>query len=241
MAISKRTVVSWCLAALLGTSAPARAGYEPFQGYVEMPQTLAPMIMGNLATENLRLINENNAGGGKGSRDAAAKGTTIAPGSTAGTGTVRALAARYPAAQRAGIEQAFGEALRTYRQLEARLGIPANDVGGAVAAYLAGSYMAYREVDLPDQHFPVLAAQMRSVLAKNPAFQRASGPEKRDMYEQMAIIGTFMALTREALKRQPPGETVARRVREAARSNLEQFLKTDADRVTIGERGLVIR
>ncbi|MED5621626.1 DUF6683 family protein [Ideonella sp. BN130291] len=227
--------------ALLAGSAAVQADYAPFQGYVEMPQTLSPMIMGNLASENLRLINEQNArGGGKATTAAAAKGVTIAPGS-ASTTTPRVLAARYPTTQRAQIEQAFSESLRSYRQIEAKFGIPSNDVAGAVAAFLAGSYMAYRDVDFPDRNFSTLVAQMRNVLASNPAFQRASAAEKREVYEQMAIIGTFMAVTREALKRQPPNATVAQNFRESARANLEQFLKTDASRVTINEQGLVIR
>jgi hypothetical protein len=228
--------------ALLGGSAAVHADYAPFQGYVEMPQTLAPMIMGNLANENLRLLNAQNGRSGKTApaNTTAPKGTTIAPGS-ASTSTPRVLAARYPANQRAQIEQAFSESLRSYRQIEAKFGIPSNDVAGAVAAFLAGSYMAYRDVDFPDRNFSTLVAQMRNVLASNPAFQRATAAEKRDVYEQMAIVGTFMAVTREAIKRQPPNETVTQNFRDAARANLEQFLKTDASRVTINEQGLVIR
>jgi hypothetical protein len=239
---SKRLAVSWGIAALLGAAGLAHADYAPFQGYVEMPQTLAPMIMGNLASENLRLINEQNArGGGKTAPPAAVKRAATTAPPPASTSTPRALAARYPADQRARIERAFSESLRSYQQIEARFGIPGNDVAGALAAFVAGSYMAYRDVDFPDQYFPVLVAQMRNVLSNNPAFQHASAAEKRDVYEQTAIIGTFMAATRETLKRQPPDATVARNFRASARANLEQFLKTDADRVTVGEQGLVIR
>lgn len=239
---SKRWALAWCIAALSGAAGVARADYAPFQGYVEMPQTLAPMIMGNLASENLRLINEQHArDGGKTAPAAAPRAAATTAPPPASTSTPRALASRYPANQRARIEQAFGESLRSYQQIEARFGIPGNDVAGALAAFIAGSYMAYRDVDFPDRHFPVLVAQMRHVLANNAAFQHASAAEKRDVYEQMAIIGTFMAATREALKRQPPDPTVADNFRASARANLEQFLKTDADRVTVGEQGLVIR
>lgn len=256
---SIRFTIPWraaCCAWVLAVATPAQADYAPFQGYVEMPQTLAPMIMGNLASENLRLLNEHHTQGGKaaaatraGARAAAtttATTTTTAPpsgasGASGAGSTPHALAARYPAAQRAGIERAFGESLRTYRQIEAKFGIPGNDVAGAMAAFVAGSYMAYRDVDFPDQNFPVLVAQMRDVLANNTAFQQASAAEKRDVYEQLAIIGTFMAATRETLRRQTPDATVMRNFRDAARANLEQFLKTDADRVSIGAQGLVIR
>ncbi|MFP5394381.1 MAG: DUF6683 family protein [Gammaproteobacteria bacterium] len=232
---------AWSTAALLSVAGLAHADYAPFQGYVKMPQTLAPMIMGNLASENLRLINEQNGQGGKAASPAASKGATIAPKSSSSTGTAHALAARYPAGQRAQIEQAFDESLRSYQKLAAKLGIPEDDVAGAAAAFIAGSYMAYRDVDLPDPHFTALVAQMRKVLADNPAFVRTSASDKRQLYEQMAIIGTFMAVTREALKRQPPDANVARNFRASARANLEQFMKTDAERVAIDAQGLRIR
>ncbi|WP_308807466.1 DUF6683 family protein [Pseudoduganella buxea] len=43
--------------------------------------------------------------------------------------------------------------LSGYHKIELQFGIPRNDVGGAVAAFPAGSYMAYRDVDFPDQNF----------------------------------------------------------------------------------------
>ena len=82
----------WTICAvLLMTGAAARADYAPFQGYVEMPQTLAPMIMGNLASENLRLINEQHAG--KAGPSAAASRTTLAAGPSTAATTARTLAA----------------------------------------------------------------------------------------------------------------------------------------------------
>ena len=227
------------------TAVAAGAEYAPFQGYVEMPQTLAPMIMGNMASENLRVLNERNsskkgsvapAGAGAGS---SITGTLAPP-----TGQPRAphlLAERYPQAQRAKVEHAYFEALRTYGELEKKFGIPPNDVAGAVAAFIAGNYMAWRDVDFPDADFPPLVAQMREVLALNPAFMRSSSAEKRDMYEQLATIGSFMAITRMALKKQPSEGRVAANFRSAAKANLEQFLKTDVDRISLTHSGLLLR
>jgi hypothetical protein len=147
------------------------------------------------------------------------------------------LAATYPVDQQRTAEKAYTETLQGYRQIEARLGIPRNDVAGAVAAFIAGSWMAYRGVDLPDRHFQQLVVQMRQVIGTNAQFQNAAAAEKQEFYEQMAILGTTMALTREALKRQPDASTEGR-LRETARGYLEQFLGTDADRVTITASGL---
>jgi len=150
------------------------------------------------------------------------------------------MAAHYPPQERAQAERTFTEALARYRKIEAQLGIPRNDLAGAVAAFLAGSYMAYRDLDVPDENFTRLVAQLRRSIGASAAFQRASAAEKQDVYEQMAILGTCMALTREALKAQPNPQLAAD-MRQAAEGYLQQLLKTDARRVAITERGLVIR
>ncbi|MBW8829738.1 MAG: hypothetical protein JF606_09965 [Burkholderiales bacterium] len=172
-------------------------------------------------------------------RPPVAASITVADGVRSGA-TSRELAARYPAAQRTQIERAFNEAFIGYQKLEAQFGIPRNDVAGAVAAFIAGNYMAYRNADFPDKHFPLLVDQVRTVLASNPVFTRASAADKRQLYEQMAIIGTFMAVTNEAFKRNPNPES-ERNFRQTAQANLEQFLKSDADRLQISDLGMVIQ
>ena len=165
--------------------------------------------------------------------------STVLPGA-GGQGVASKLAAHYPAAQRGQAERAFVQVLDGYRQIESRFGIPRNDLAGAVAAFLAGSYMAYNDVDFPDENFKPLVSQLRRIIASNPEFQRASNAEKQEMYEQMAILGTSLALTRDALKQQPNAQ-IASNIRQAGKGYLEQFLKTDADRVQITSGGLVIR
>jgi hypothetical protein len=109
-----------------------------------------------------------------------------------------------------------------------------------VAAFIAGNYIAYRNLDFPDKDFPPLVEQIRSALTANPAVSHASASDKRQAYEQLAMVGMFMAVSREALKRKPDPKVEAN-FRETARANLEQLLKTDPDRLQITERGLVIR
>ncbi len=215
-------------------AASARADYAPFQGYVEMPQVLAPMVMGNLATENLRLIHQRNAGA---AREPGVSRSTLAP-PQRGMNTAAVLAARYPQSQRARIEQVFGEVFRKYQQIEARLGLPPDDLASAVAAYVTGNYMALHDTDVPDEHFKATVTQMRSLLAQNTALGRASEAQRRASYEQMATVGTFMAATRLAMKQQPGNAHHAERFRRAARANLEQLLGSGVDRMRIGADGM---
>jgi hypothetical protein len=52
------------------------------------------------------------------------------------------LAQAAPAAQRAKLEKIYVQPMPGYQQLELKLGWPADDVAGAMAALLAGNYMA---------------------------------------------------------------------------------------------------
>ena len=154
------------------------------------------------------------------------------------------LAEAYPAAARGQAEATFKQLLSGYRQIERQFDIPRNDVAGAVAALLAGSWMAYRNADFPDEHFAPLVRQMRGVIARNPDFAAADAQQKQELYEQLAILGMLTATTQMALK-ENPGTPDAQRVqanlREAGKGYLEQFLKTDADRVQLTAQGLELR
>ena len=150
------------------------------------------------------------------------------------------LAAGYPAHARKEAHHTFSELLVGYEKIEQQFKIPTSDVAGAVAAFIAGSYMAYRDVDFPDERFPPLVSQIRSIIQSQPEFAKATAIQKQEMYEQMAILGMFMATTRMALQERPNPQLTAN-LRQAAKSNLEQFLKTDADKVKITAQGLVIQ
>lgn len=181
-----------------------------------------------------------NSGGEPGDRGTL-KSSSI---DTAVTGTSTDYAAKltqtYPPAQRAQAQRVFDELLAGYQTIESRFGVPRNDLAGAVAAFLAGSFMAYRDTDFPDANFRPLVDQMRGVIASTGEFATATPTQKREMYEQMAILGMFMATTQMALKRQPD-PTLQFKLREAARGYFEKFLKIDADKLQITSAGLDVR
>lgn len=154
--------------------------------------------------------------------------------------TPRRMAAQYPPAAREQTAQLFGQLLIGWRELAATLQVPADDVGAATAALIAGSWMAYRDRDLPDAQFVALVAQMRAALAANRDFQRLDADERRVLHEQLAIIGVQLALTREALKARPD-ERLAAGLRRAGAGYLQQLLRTDPARVDLGAAGMVMR
>ena len=149
----------------------------------------------------------------------------------------RQLAQSYPPEARAEAERFFAELLSGYQGIERQFGIPRRDLAGAVATFIAGSWMAYRGEPFPDRDFPPLVDQSRRILASLPQLREAAAPARQDTYEQLAILGMFMATTRMALDRRPD-RVAAANLRQAARRYLEQFLAVDAERVQLGPEGL---
>ena len=183
------------------------------------------------------------SGSGRGTpRDSAAAKArlTQAPSASQVAANARQLAQVAPAAQREQLAQVYLQSFDTYRKLEAKLGIPANDVAGAIAAFIAGNYMAYRNAEVPDETFQRLVEQMRAALAQNRGFAGASAGDKRNLYEQMAMVGTFMAVARQAFL-QNPNPAAEKNFRDAAAANLEAALQVPAAQVRINANGLSLR
>lgn len=166
--------------------------------------------------------------------------STLAPGGPQTGANARQLAQAMPAAQREQMAKVYLQSFDTWRQLERKLGLPANDVAGAIAAFIAGNYMAYYNVEVPDATYHRLVAQMRSALADSRGFARASPSDKRRLYEQMAMVGTFMAVARLSFQ-QKPNPAAEQNFRDAAAANLEAALKVPADQVRITEGGLTLQ
>lgn len=158
----------------------------------------------------------------------------------AGQRVSRVMAQPYPAANRAQAEQVFEQLLAGFRKIESQLGLPSNDVATAVAAFIVGNVSVFRNTPVPDEHFVSLVKQMRHVIGNTPAFVQASPVTKQEAYEQLAILGMFMATTRIALDREPNARASAQ-AKAAAAGYLRSFLATEPDRVELTASGLTIR
>ncbi|PJK01813.1 hypothetical protein CO611_01755 [Lysobacteraceae bacterium NML03-0222] len=148
------------------------------------------------------------------------------------------MAARYPAAERAEARRKMQQLYDHWPQMAQQLGVPANDMGSALAAYLVGSWMAYRDVDYPDAQFKLATEQMRHVLAEFPDFAGMSNADRQYSHEQLVTLGILVALTRHELK-QSPNRQVQAQLRQLAGRNLRQFLNVDPDRVHFRADGLM--
>lgn len=150
------------------------------------------------------------------------------------------LAAQYPQPSRPGAERALRQMLAAYMEVERRFGIPRGDLAGAIAAYIAGSYMAYNGVHFPTDNFRPLVTQVRNIISASPVLRQASAADKQDLYEQLAIAGIWLVHSEQTL-RQHPDQAQSARLRQSGKDGLEKFLNIDADRLHIGAQGMRLR
>ena len=100
--------------------------------------------------------------------------------------------------------------------------------------------MGFHNTSFPDQNFMPLVKQMRAVLASQPGLMESPEADRRDMYDQMAIIGMMLAGTQMGLEQRPDAAT-AKKMREAAKGYLQELFKVPADQITIGNNGVALR
>lgn len=150
----------------------------------------------------------------------------------------RLLAQRFPSEHRAKLEQLFGESYALYRKLEAKFGWQEDDLAGALTAFVIGNYMVFAATDVPDDHVVAVASQLRANPGMAATFRKVGTEDLRTMYEQSAMVGTFMVLTELSRAKQPQPPEVQARVRDAARANLQQVLGVDPARLRIGAGGM---
>ncbi|MBK1614349.1 hypothetical protein CKO44_12815 [Rubrivivax gelatinosus] len=223
--------------AALAAPPAAAQSYSPGYAYVGAPMSnfLSTSYLTQTLVNDLHTPQRLQAAT-KATREPDSASALLVP--TRGPATMPAkLAAHYPAARQAQAKALFEDLLVRYRGIEKQFGIPRGDLGGALASFLVASWMGLHNRSFPDERFPPVVAQMRSLLASQPELADAPMLDRREMYEQMAILGMLMAGTQMALQQQPDAAT-EQRLREAARGYLRQFFKADAERVGFGPGGL---
>ncbi len=148
------------------------------------------------------------------------------------------MAAHYPTAERAEARRKMQQMYDQWPRMARQLGVPVNDMGSALAAYLVGSWMAYNNVNYSDDQFKLAAEQMRHILSEFPDFANLSNAERQVSHEQLVTLGMVVALTRHELQ-QNPNPAIQRQLRQLAGQNLRNFLKTDPSRVHFRSDGLM--
>ena len=150
----------------------------------------------------------------------------------------RTLSMNFPPAQRAEMEKAFILSMDVYTQVEKKMGWFPRDLAGALSAFVVGNYMVMKNTEVSDEAFDAVTRQfraqdnLRDMLKNNP-------PEKvRDVFEQSAMIGAFMAMTQKSLKQHPQPPAVLKNLHNAAVENLKLVMRTDPGKLNIDITGI---
>lgn len=147
------------------------------------------------------------------------------------------LARNFAPDQREPMTKAFSESMAVWYRLESKLGLPRNDVGGALAAFLVGNYMMMTGKEVSDEEFAVVVEQLRRQPSLHSTLGSQSPAALRNLYEQSAMSGTFMALAYKSQQVKPAPAAQQALLRQAARENL-RTVGLDPDRVVINARGI---
>lgn len=152
----------------------------------------------------------------------------------------RELAQRFPAEHRLRMQQIYVQSFEAYRDLENRLGWKRDDLPSALATFVIGNYMVYANVEVPDEQFAVVAAQLRQTPALLSTLSSQSPQQQRSAFEQSAMVGVFMAMAQMSQKQQPQPAEQRAHLRDSAQANLRQVLGVDPARLKLGKAGLQI-
>ena len=155
-------------------------------------------------------------------------------GSTDGLET---LVASYPKSQHKEVRASLKQLYEAFPQVARSIGIPTNDLSSAVAAVIAGAYMAYNNISLNDDYVKPMANQFKAHLENSRFFDGMSNREKKSMYDQMVMVGMTLAVGQSLNQSNPNSQTTAQ-LREAGKQILEAILKVDASRIRITSQGI---
>jgi hypothetical protein len=148
------------------------------------------------------------------------------------------LAQHFPADKRAEMEKMYVQSMDIYLKVEKKMGWTPRDMAGGLAAFLVGNYMVLKNTEVSDEEFNAVARQMRAQNKLQEVNTRNEADKVRDVFEQSAMIGAFMALAYKSHQQQPQPPAVYENMRNAARENLQLVLKGDPATLMIDKNGM---
>ena len=145
-------------------------------------------------------------------------------------------------AMREQLAASYQAALDCYRRLagERLGGDGSDDVGAAVAFYIAVNLHALHGVDVAADALVPLENQLRAVTKLVANWDHAGIAERQDFFERIAIVAILVsgAASRAAASND---ESARAEVRRNAHDYLQQLLGADPERMTFDAHGLVLR
>lgn len=228
--------VSMVLALVSAAALPAQAQWLGAD-YATYGAPLSSFMHSSIVNNSLMIQAADPAAQKKSGQREPAPATLRADAPPAVSRNAAELAQHFPPQHRAVMSKAFSDSMDVWYQLESKLHLPRNDVGGALAAFLVGNYMVLTGKEVSDEDFAVVVEQLRRQPSLRATLGAQSPSALRNLYEQSAMTGTFMALAwkSQQTKPQPPAQQA--HLRDAARENL-RTVGLDPDRLRIDARGI---
>jgi len=116
---------------------------------------------------------------------------------------------------------------------------PVDDVGAAVAAFVAANMQALHGVSATPATLLQLERQLSGVALRSSAWDDAPARERQNYFEQMAILAVLIGESSAQAPRQ--GAAAVANVQRAARTYLQQLLGLNPDQLKLGAGGLSLR
>ena len=153
------------------------------------------------------------------------------------------LARSHPGSARERLELAalYQRCLQHYREAARAGGAPedSDDLGTALAHFVAANLQALHGVTSPDDALPALGRQLAAIVRASPAWRAAPLRDRQAYAEQMAILSVLMTdLSRRAPRE---GPAAIANVQRGARHYLRQLLGLDPELLTLDVSGLGVR
>lgn len=114
-----------------------------------------------------------------------------------------------------------------------------DDVGAAVARFVAANFHALQGTEATPQMLLALERQLAGVVRGSPAWAGASAAERQVYFEKIALLAVFVAELAQQAPRQ--GRAAVENLQRAARAYLRELLGLNPDALALGPEGLVAR
>lgn len=166
-----------------------------------------------------------------------ATSTTFQPQATAIMPEVIAERTAKTPQERQEVAQNLTRWLQDYTQLLRKNNKPENDVARATAFLIANNYQVYSGKKISQPQFDALVANIRTTLGQDRQFLAASDRTKQQIYEEAAIMGTYVLVAQEIAQQNKDSQSVAQ-LRDIAKRVVESFFEVPIEKVRLTSQGV---
>jgi hypothetical protein len=135
--------------------------------------------------------------------------------------------------------ESYERCLDIYRTVVRPQDTTYDDAGAAAAFFVAVNLNALHDVETTPETLLLLERQLLGLVRQGAQWDSASLSERQFYFEQMAMLGAFMAGLME--KARSEGPAALAKVQNAARGYLRRVLGMEPDLLTFGAHGLALR